>query len=162
MGKYTREMKIHTQSATRVWQRRATIIVGGLLLVACSSGSSATDASSEASVGQDASPDASGTIDASAGGDAADAQVVDAGPLLPVNDAGCLTYAAAETVCGFKSDGVICDFSFKCGAPSKSQCQINCEMASTVSCLSNDDAQCLRAAVKVPSCAALAACKWKL
>lgn len=84
-------------------------------------------------------------------------------PDLPTNDAGCLTYAAAAEVCGFKSDESVCNFALGCGATTNlGQCKINCEMQSTVTCFAPADAACLLAAVSAKSCTALKACKWKL
>ena len=82
---------------------------------------------------------------------------------LPTNADGCLTFAAAQQVCGFSSDGAICAHAVGCDATtSKSDCGINCEMQSTVTCLKPADAKCLLDAAAAKSCSALAKCKWKL
>jgi hypothetical protein len=110
--------------------------------------------------GSASSPSRDGGVD---GSDEPDATTRDAALNLPTNDAGCLTYAAAQKVCGFGSDGAICKFAAQCAATAdKGQCKVNCEMQSTITCLSAADAQCLIDATETKSCAALSACKWKL
>ena len=120
--------------------------------------SSGASEATEAATGDSATKTDSGTA-----ADAQDAEVEAATLVLPTDDAGCLTYAAAQEVCGFGSDGTICKFAFGCGATTAAdQCQINCEMQSTITCFHTADAQCLVDATKSKSCAALSACKWKL
>jgi hypothetical protein len=96
-----------------------------------------------------------------------DATATDAGSEpeldLPLNDAGCLAWAAAERVCGVESDETVCELAVSCGATKDvGTCKINCEMQTTVNCYSNADAKCLLDAAKSKSCAKLATCNWKL
>jgi len=76
-----------------------------------------------------------------------------------LNDAGCLTFASASELCGFQSDGGICGFSVGCSnSTNMGQCQIDCEMGTTVKCYSAKDVDCLRQAAAARSCTALTAC----
>lgn len=82
---------------------------------------------------------------------------------LPTDDEGCLTYAAAQQVCGSASDGAVCDHALDCGATTNAgECSINCEMWSTVECFTPADAKCLLDAAASKSCGALEKCAWKL
>jgi hypothetical protein len=97
------------------------------------------------------------------GGAAKDASSADSPSMVMLNDAGCLTFASASQVCGFQSDGSICAFSIGCNnSTNMGQCQINCEMGTTVMCYSAKDVDCLRRAEAARSCAALIACNWIL
>lgn len=146
-------------------------IVSCLLVVAaCSSEASRPTESSNGTepaddaVGaeQDASPSSSRDAGAE-GADDQDASAHDTGLTLPTNDAGCLTYAAAQQVCGFNSDGSVCKFAAQCGAATDvGQCKINCEMQSTITCFAAVDALCLLNALNAKACTAISACKWKL
>jgi hypothetical protein len=82
---------------------------------------------------------------------------------IPLNDAGCLTFAGASKICGFMSDDSVCAYSVTCGSSSDDgQCKINCEMGTTVKCYTAADVKCLEDAVKAKSCTALKACNWIL
>jgi hypothetical protein len=103
------------------------------------------------------SPPAAPTEDAKAPDDG------DEDPDVEVNADGCVTYAGAGALCGFKSDEAICAFAVSCGRTDDvGQCKINCEMASTIECYEAADAACLRAATKAGDCDALATCRWIL
>jgi hypothetical protein len=109
-------------------------------------------------------------------GSGADAASVDGA--MPVADAatgadartyeydqnGCLTFASAGEVCGFASDDTVCALSITCpaGGGDDSQCKINCEMGTTVTCYKMADVDCLLAATAAHDCTALAACGWIL
>jgi hypothetical protein len=77
---------------------------------------------------------------------------------------GCLTFASASTICGIGSDGSICTFSVGCGlSESESQCEINCEMGTTVNCYDQAAVDCLyESAICSASCSDLSACGWIL
>ncbi len=82
---------------------------------------------------------------------------------IPLNDAGCLTFAGASKICGFMSDDAVCAYSVTCGSSTDDgQCKINCEMGTTVKCYTAADVKCLEDAVKAKSCSALKACNWIL
>jgi len=82
---------------------------------------------------------------------------------IPLNDAGCLTFAGASKICGFMSDDSVCAYSVTCGSSTDDgQCKINCEMGTTVKCYTAADVKCLEDAVKAKSCTALKACNWIL
>jgi hypothetical protein len=82
---------------------------------------------------------------------------------VPLNDAGCLTFAGASKICGFMSDDSVCAYSVTCGSSTDDgQCKINCEMGTTVKCYTAADVKCLEDAVKARSCTALKACNWVL
>ena len=83
---------------------------------------------------------------------------------LPLNDAGCLTYDGATTLCGDGSAGTICAFSVQCGSStSASQCGINCSMGAGYSkCYGAKDVACLQNAMKAQDCAAFSSCGWIL
>ena len=72
--------------------------------------------------------------------------------------------AAASVLCGFESDGAICDFSAGCGASEDAdQCRINCEMGTTVNCYDQAAVDCLYTAAQcTASCTDLTACGWIL
>jgi len=115
------------------------------------------------SSGGSAPSDAGATGGAGGHGAGMDASSTDSGSTVMLNDAGCLTFASASEVCGFASDGGVCAFSIGCGnSTNMGQCQINCEMGTTVMCYSAKDVECLRQAVAARSCTALAACNWIL
>jgi hypothetical protein len=120
------------------------------------------DAGSEAAEpGSDASSDAATgpTADATTPKDAAADTNVD----VPLNDAGCLTFAGASKICGFSSDDAICKLSVSCGSSTDDgQCKINCEMGTTVKCYMAADVKCLEDALTAKSCTALKACGWIL
>jgi hypothetical protein len=137
------------------------------VLVACSSsttssgGTPAVDAAAEAAEqAEDASTDGTtADLDSASPQDAAPDTNVD----VPLNDAGCLTFAGASKICGFMSDDKVCAFSVGCGTSTDDgQCKINCEMGTTVKCYSAADVKCLEDAVAAKSCAALTACNWVL
>ena len=76
---------------------------------------------------------------------------------------GCLTFDGASALCGFSSNGSICETSLTCGSSTdEGQCQINCEMGTTVNCYEAGDVQCLVDAACADDCNALAACGWIL
>jgi hypothetical protein len=83
---------------------------------------------------------------------------------LPLNDAGCLTYEGATTLCGDGSSGTICAFSVQCGtSTSASQCGINCSMGAGYSkCYAAKDVLCLQNTMKAQDCTAFSACGWIL
>ncbi len=137
-----------------------------VVLVACSSstttsgGNSGVDAAPEASEqANDATSDTSTAVDGAKPQDAAPDTNVD----VPLDDAGCLTFAGASKICGFSSDDKVCAFSVGCASSTDdSQCKINCEMGTTVKCYSAADVKCLEDAVTAKSCSALKACNWVL
>jgi hypothetical protein len=101
-----------------------------------------------------------GAANGGAGGESA---CYDPGPLEfgpgPNGEPSCLTFAGASDVCGFESDGSICTFSVGCGASTDmGQCQINCEMGTTVNCYAQSDVDCIIAAMCADDCTALTAC----
>ncbi|MBI5549131.1 MAG: hypothetical protein HY901_35040 [Deltaproteobacteria bacterium] len=110
------------------------------------------------SVGLDASfagPDAAVRPDASTVGQ-------DAGGWV-YSDAGCLTFRSISQLCGYDSDESICRFSFSCNASSSvGQCQINCEMGSTLRCYGPTDIVCIQDAFAAEDCNAFKACGWVL
>lgn len=110
--------------------------------------------------GDDAATDGKvATVDSATPADAAADTNVD----VPLNDAGCLTFAGASKICGFSSDDSVCAYSVTCGSSSDDgQCKINCEMGTTVKCYTAADVKCLEDAVKARSCSALKACNWVL
>jgi hypothetical protein len=112
--------------------------------------------------GGGAHPDASaGEPDASPG--APDAAPADASLALEYDQNGCLTFASASRLCGFDSDGTVCDQRLLCSEGDElSQCKINCEMGTTVTCYKMADVECLQNAVAAHDCAALEACHWIL
>jgi hypothetical protein len=72
---------------------------------------------------------------------------------------GCLTFQGASTLCGFSSDDVICELAVRCGLSSDlSQCQINCEMGTTIECYAEADVACLAQAACAADCDAMEAC----
>jgi hypothetical protein len=83
---------------------------------------------------------------------------------LPLNDAGCLTYDGATTLCGDGSAGTICAFSVQCGTSTNAgQCGINCSMGAGYSkCYGAKDVACLQNALKAQDCVAFSACNWIL
>ena len=138
------------------------------LIFACSSSTTSNggtspglDAASEAAEqGGDASTkDALADLDSSKPKDAATDRNVD----VPLDDAGCLTFAGASKICGFSSDDAVCSFSVSCGTSTDDgQCKINCEMGTTVKCYNAANVKCLEDAVAARSCSALTACAWVL
>lgn len=140
-----------------------------MLAFACSSstttagpGTTGLDAAAEA-----AEPDSDATTDATTGSTADSSTSKDAAPDtnvdVPLNDAGCLTFAGASKICGFSSDDAICKLSVSCGSSTDDgQCKINCEMGTTVKCYMAPDVQCLENALAAKSCSALKACGWIL
>jgi hypothetical protein len=72
---------------------------------------------------------------------------------------GCLTFQGASALCGFSSDETICELAVSCGqSPDLGQCQINCEMGTTVNCYAEADVACLAQAACAADCDALEAC----
>ncbi|MDI3284494.1 hypothetical protein [Polyangium sp. 15x6] len=79
------------------------------------------------------------------------------------NDMGCLTYTGAAALCGFPSDGTACELAVSCMASTdEGQCNINCEMGTTIKCYKEADVQCLVSAVCAGDCDALKACGFVL
>jgi hypothetical protein len=112
--------------------------------------------------------DAGGSSDASRldasggdGGGSDSGSTADTGTVeeLEYNAEGCLTFAGASALCGFESDGSICEFALECGlSESTSQCSINCEMGATVSCYTRETVACLRSAASTFNCGAASEC----
>lgn len=72
---------------------------------------------------------------------------------------GCLTFKGASALCGFSSDEQICETAVTCGLSSDlGQCQINCEMGTTVECYAEADVACLAQAACAGDCTAMEAC----
>lgn len=127
---------------------RLPLLFAALLVVGCGDdsdpGSDAGPPGLDAGPAADAGPatDAGGALDA---GEAADAGGTDAGGdtdagagTTPEYDAeGCLTFESASFICGFRSDGAACGRLTSCGIGDMSQCQIDCEMATTL-CLGRE------------------------
>jgi len=81
------------------------------------------------------------------------------GAEVEVDEEGCVTWDGASAFCGFKSDGTICEFAEQCATNGDGgNCQIDCEMTTTVACLTKDDVACVEAAVGAEDCAALKEC----
>jgi hypothetical protein len=95
------------------------------------------------------------------GGGSTDAGGSDTGPPddLEYDAKGCLTFGGASRLCGFSSDGSICEFALECGlSESTSQCGINCEMGTTVMCYTRESVACLRSAASTFNCSAASEC----
>lgn len=113
--------------------------------------------------GGDGGSASGGNGGASNGGAGGESACYDPGPLElgpgPNGEPSCLTFGGASDLCGFESDDSICEFSVGCGASTDlGQCQINCEMGTTVQCYALADADCIIAAMCADDCAALTAC----
>lgn len=84
-------------------------------------------------------------------------------PEVEYDGDGCLTFAGASTLCGFSSDGSVCEASVACGTSGDlSQCAINCEMGTTIRCYEADDVACLWTAAQDEDCDAIEACDFIL
>lgn len=130
---------------------------------AASGGAGGVAAGGSASGGDASGGNASGGGGAASGGAGGESACYDPGPLEfgpgPNGEPSCLTFGGASALCGFESDDSICTFSVGCGASfDLGQCQINCEMGTTVACYEQADADCLIAAMCADDCAALVAC----
>lgn len=140
------------------------VIVGVVALVAgCSEDRRRTPGDGGVS-GFDASASSdSGGTDAGVSSDAAasdSGSVEDAGSTTfptPEYDAeGCLTWASAQAICGFSSDGVACAAIASCEFSTASQCMIDCEMATTL-CIQREMVDACLAAIGA-GCDAISAC----
>ena len=81
---------------------------------------------------------------------------------LPYVD-GCITFEGAKAFCGFGSDEVMCTFAATCRTDGDiGQCQIDCEMGTTMGCIGPADIQCIIDAVEAQSCDDLKGCAFKL
>jgi hypothetical protein len=137
---------------------------------ACSSNTTTAGGSTVAGLDaapEAAEPDSDASSDASSGSTIDSATPMDAAPDtnvdVPLNDAGCLTFAGASKICGFSSNDEICKLSVSCGSSTDDgQCKINCEMGTTVKCYKAADVKCLENALAAKSCTALKACGWIL
>ncbi len=76
----------------------------------------------------------------------------------------CLTYEGASRVCGVSSDEAICTFAVSCGGSGGDvgQCQINCEMGTTIGCETTEMVACVLSAFCGADCDALTACGFVL
>lgn len=148
---------------------------GMVLFAGCSDddGRALIDSSVESDAGSDSGGTDSG-LDATPGVDAgADAvPVSDVGvDAAPVSDAGadaarfpspaydgdgCLTFASAQEICGSASNDLACTAVAACSLSTQSQCQIDCEMATTL-CIDSVSVDACLAAID-GSCADLSAC----
>jgi len=144
---------MHGAKGLTVHPSQRHILMVGLLLIAngaaCSSESSAPDAST-------ASIDAGTTADATA--ESVDAQVSS----FEYDEQGCLLYSSASKLCGFSSDEAVCAYWHDtCGENNDiGQCKIDCEMGTTIQCYTEADVLCLLNAVEAQDCVAMEACGW--
>jgi hypothetical protein len=79
-------------------------------------------------------------------------------PTAMYNQDGCLTYASASALCGFSSNGDACKRYESCGRGTASECQINCEMYTSFTCVERDFVDTCLAAVE-KDCDALSVCQ---
>ncbi len=76
---------------------------------------------------------------------------------------GCFDWDGASALCGFASDGTMCEFVVACGIVSDTgQCGIDCEMITTVGCFELDVVECMMAATCADDCDAMTACGYFL
>jgi hypothetical protein len=74
---------------------------------------------------------------------------------------GCFDWEGAQGLCGFDSDGTVCELAVGCGfEPDLSQCSIDCEMFTTVACYDLPTIECVMAATCAEDCDALALCNY--
>jgi hypothetical protein len=148
----------------------ALLALGCLAFAACGGGDDDDDDDDDDAVDSGDTP-----IDANGEGDAAAPDAPASGYDLGTYDGkGCLEFASAhDTCCDQPGDGVdecagglggpgddpsLCGFMAGCELTSLGQCQIDCEMAPTVFCITVEQVQCVIDAAVADDCVAAEAC----